>query len=52
MISGQVGTTDHGELRSTRLYPKVSGLSQDEIYAYNNERSLRSNTKGCGSKTH
>jgi hypothetical protein len=28
----------------TRVYPKVSGLSHNEIYAYNNEHSLRSNT--------
>jgi hypothetical protein len=36
----------------TRVYPKVSGLSHNEIYAYNNKHSLRSNTKGCGGKTH
>jgi hypothetical protein len=34
------------------VYPKVSGLSHNEIYAYNNEHSLRSNTKGYGGKTH
>jgi hypothetical protein len=36
----------------TRVYRKVSGLSRNEIYAYNNKHSLRSNTKGYGSKTH
>jgi hypothetical protein len=35
----------------TRLYPKVSGLSHDEINN-NNKHSLRSNTKGYGVKTH
>jgi hypothetical protein len=35
-----------------RVYPKVSGLSHNEIYAYNNKHSLRSNTKGYGGKTH
>jgi hypothetical protein len=34
------------------VYPKVSGLSHNEIYANNNKHSLRSNTKGYGSKTH
>jgi hypothetical protein len=32
------------------VYPKVSGLSHNEIYAYN-IHSLRSNTKGYGGKT-
>jgi hypothetical protein len=36
----------------TRVYPKVSGLSHNEMLAYNNKHSLRSNTKGYGSKTH
>jgi len=36
----------------TRVYPKVSGLSHNDIYAYNNNHSLRSNTKGYGSKSH
>jgi len=36
----------------TRVYPKVSGLSHKEIYAFNNKYSLRSNTKGYGGKTH
>jgi hypothetical protein len=36
----------------TRVYPKVSGLSRNEIYAYNNKDSLRSNTKGYYAKTH
>jgi hypothetical protein len=36
----------------TRIYPKVSGLSRNEIYAYNNKHSSRSNTKGYGGKTH
>jgi hypothetical protein len=34
-----------------RVYPKVSGLSHNEIYAYNNKHWLRSNTKGYGGKT-
>jgi hypothetical protein len=34
------------------VYPKVSGLSHNEIYAYNNKHPLRSNTKGYGGKTH
>jgi hypothetical protein len=38
--------------RNTRVYPKVSGLSHDEIHAYNNKHSLRSNTKGYSGKTH
>jgi hypothetical protein len=38
-------------VRATMVYPKVSGLSHNEIYAYNNRHSLRSNTKGYGDKT-
>jgi hypothetical protein len=34
------------------VYPKVSGLSHNEIYAYNNRHSSRGNTKGYGGKTH
>jgi hypothetical protein len=34
----------------TRVYPKVSGLSHNEIN--NNKHSLGSNTKGYGGKTH
>jgi hypothetical protein len=33
------------------MYPKVSGLSHNEINT-NNKHSLRSNTKGYGGKTH
>jgi hypothetical protein len=33
------------------VYPKVSGLSHNEINS-NNKHSLRSNTKGYGGKTH
>jgi hypothetical protein len=33
---------------STRVHPNVPGLSHNEIYAYNNKHSLRSNTKGDG----
>jgi len=33
------------------VYPKVSGLSRNEIYAYKNKHSLRSNRKGYGGKT-
>jgi hypothetical protein len=36
----------------TRVYPKVSGLSHNEIYAYNNKHSLRWNMKVYGGKTH
>jgi len=36
----------------TRVYPKVSGLSHNELHAYKNKQSLRSNTKGYGGKTH
>jgi hypothetical protein len=36
----------------TRVYPKISGLTHNEIYAYNNKHSLRSNTKDYGGKTH
>jgi hypothetical protein len=35
--------------RGSRVYPK---LSDNEIYAYNNKHSLRSNTKGYSSKIH
>jgi hypothetical protein len=37
--------------RTTREYPKVSGLSHNEINN-NNKHSLRSNIKGYGGKTH
>jgi hypothetical protein len=36
----------------TRAYPKVSGLSHNEIYVYRWCYSLRSNTKGYGGKAH
>jgi len=36
----------------TGVYPKVSGLSHNEIYAYKIKHSLRSNTMGYGGKTH
>jgi hypothetical protein len=32
-------------LFSMKVYPKVSGLNHNEIYAYNNKHSLRNNTK-------
>jgi hypothetical protein len=35
----------------TRVYPNVSGLSQNEIYACNNKHLFRSNTKAYGGKT-
>jgi hypothetical protein len=35
-----------------RVYPKFPNGVDNEIYAYNNKHSLRSNTKGYGSKTH
>jgi hypothetical protein len=41
------GTQEH-----TKVYPKVSGLSRNEIYAYNNKHSLRSNTKDYCGKVH
>jgi hypothetical protein len=34
------------------VYPKVSGLSHNEINNNNNKHSLRSNTKGYGDKTY
>jgi hypothetical protein len=34
------------------MYPKVSRLSYNKIYAYNNKHSLRSDAKGYGGKTH
>jgi hypothetical protein len=34
-----------------RVCPKVSRLSHNEIYAYNNKLSLRSDIKGYGGKT-
>jgi len=37
----------------TRVYPKVAGLSRNEINNYNYKHSLlRSNIKGYGYKTH
>jgi hypothetical protein len=36
----------------TRVYPKVSVLSRNEIYATNYKHSLWSNTNGYGGKTH
>jgi hypothetical protein len=41
-----------GAWRYMRAYPKVFGPNHNEIYAYNNKHSLRSNTKGYGGKTH
>jgi hypothetical protein len=38
--------------RYTRVYPKVSGLSHNEICVYNNKHSLRSNARGYGCRTH
>jgi hypothetical protein len=37
---------------NTRVYPKVCGLSHNEIYAYLWYYTLRSNTHGYGGKTH
>jgi hypothetical protein len=34
------------------VYPKVPGLSHDEINSNNNKHLLRSNTKGYGGKIH
>jgi hypothetical protein len=39
------------KLYATRVYPKVSGLSRNEIND-KNKHSLRSNRKGYGGKTH
>jgi hypothetical protein len=36
----------------TTVYPKVSGMSHNEIYTYNNKHPLSINIKGYGSKTH
>jgi hypothetical protein len=36
----------------TKVYPKVSGLSPKEIYAYLRYNLLRNNRKGYGGKTH
>jgi hypothetical protein len=36
----------------TSVYPKVSGLSRNEININNNKQSSRSNTKGYGGKTY
>jgi len=49
--------TKHNFLKVTfgtlkRVYPKVPGLSLNEIDAYNNKHSLRNNTIGYGGKTH
>jgi len=38
-------------LRYTEVYPKVSGLSRNEINKNKIKHSLRSNTKGYGGKT-
>jgi hypothetical protein len=40
-----------GIMTCTRVYPKVSGLSRNEIYTYNNKHSLRTNTKCYSGKT-
>jgi hypothetical protein len=34
------------------VYPEVPDSVDNEIYAYQNKQSLRSNTKGYGGKTH
>jgi len=34
------------------MYPKVFGVSHEEMHAYNNKHSLISNTKCYGGKTH
>jgi hypothetical protein len=36
--------------KCTMVYPKVSGLNRNKIYAYSNKHSLRSNTKGYGDR--
>jgi hypothetical protein len=46
-MHGGISATSGG---FTRVYPKVSGLSHNEIN--NNKHSLRSNTKSYGGKTH
>jgi hypothetical protein len=40
------------EVCALRVYPKVSGLSHNEINNNNNKHYLRSNTKGYGGKPH
>jgi hypothetical protein len=55
LTAGKVafGTCYSGRLAGcTRVYTKVSGLSRNEIYAYNNKHSSRSDTKGYGGRTH
>jgi hypothetical protein len=47
-VSVGLASVLHMESVTTRVYPKV----HNEIYAYNNKQSLRSNTKGYGGKTH
>jgi hypothetical protein len=46
------GTKGSGGGGYTRVYPKLSGLSHNEIYAYNNKQSFRSNTKYYDAKPH
>jgi hypothetical protein len=50
--SARLTQRSYPESEITSVYPKVSGLSHNEIYAYNNKHSLRSDTKGYGGKTH
>jgi len=49
-----ISQTDHVSHASgyTKVYPKVSGLSHNEINNNNNKHSMRTNTKGYGRKTH
>jgi hypothetical protein len=38
--------------KKPRIYENVSKSFDNEIYAYNNKHSFRSNTKGYGVETH
>jgi len=42
--------TEYATIRSTMVYPKVSGLSHYQMNN-NNKHSLRNNAKGYGGKT-
>jgi hypothetical protein len=59
IILGLITNVDYVIYLSVVSSPMYEGVfksfrteSHNEIYAYNNKRSLRSNTKGYGGKTH
>jgi hypothetical protein len=49
---GAIMTTAAFLVCLTRVYPKVSGLSRNEIKTNSNKHSLRNNIKGYGGKNH